>query len=979
MNSRKNGPNEQIRKNNRAGLHIWGDLRLLWRFSMIYREISRITGRLFLLAVVSVCAVSEPLDDEVLEHLEQGLLGYGITLDELAFEKKWVDDDTFRLSLVAALMDDPLGIPAFAHREGIVCASIDHSSLSRLIEHRLVQLDIDYEQGEHSRVNVPSHTVHFPTVPENVSRAVTLIVHTFDQAMPLLARSMQRLSDQEIEQVLVNAPIIWSDTDDTLEADSLKGILYKERAQPYDTTTLETDRLLTLIKKIDRKALSSAALLVHRGVEEALGVLRDADLDTTHHGILLDTLTSHGRIVIGGYGQNHYEDDYALIIDLGGDDYYSGRPATGISTLHNPFSVIIDLSGDDMYRSNRVCAIGAGVLGCGVLVDLQGNDIYRGSHNSIGAALLGAGSVIDCAGNDLYEAGYFCEGAGFVGIGTLYDGNGDDILRGYCCAQGFGATFGSGTLINIGGDDIYAAGSRYTHQPLLPADHRSFAQGFAMGFRPDAGGGIGLLYDSEGNDFYNAEVYAQGTSYWYSLGMLIDQKGNDYYCAAEYAQGAGIHLSIGMLMDSAGNDHYFSRHGPSQGEGHDLAVGILIDLHGDDSYVVSGGQGVGLNNSFGLFVDAEGNDIYVTSEQIGQGSATVARGFGGIGAFIDLGGQDVYPGRRHGADENVWQDGDYGIGIDQESARTPEEEPYPQRDTLPDSATIEQVFEAAAEWAVAENVERVEHALTRLKDRYTEAIPYITAHRMNTTSGLERRALEELAKAQPDSIEPVLLELLHDQDPRVRKNSMWLLGVIKSPRAVTPLIEALHADVNEPLKTTIVFALGDIGDGAAVPVVTRHLDTGHEKMKIIAAQALGKIKDSSAVLPLIHTLSHEMFTVRLASENSIVAIADPAITQLLTALERTDDHRAIFHILSALGRIGHEQDSVLQRKTVLAIKKALLPYLDDPTVALRAQAVRALALLNDTDTQRMLEHKKVSETDLFVLGVYRTYLGGTQR
>jgi len=945
---------------------------------MTHGKTSRALPGLVFFIFVSVYAAPGPLDDTIFKHLEQGLLGYGITLDELTFEKKWVDDDTFRLSLIAGLMDDPLALPGFTQREGTLCSSIDHRSLSRLIEHRLEQLDIVHTKKELSGLTVSPGDTRFPALPPDVSRAVMTMVHGYDKAAPFLARSVSGLTDQQIEQILVNAPIIWSDPDDSLEADSLKGILYRERALPYDTTTLETDSLLSLVKKIDRKSLSSAVLVVHNSVETALTALMNADRDSTCTGILLDTLTPHGRVIVGGYGQNRYDDEYALIIDLGGDDIYTGRPAAGIYRLHDPFSVIIDLAGDDLYLSNRVCAIGAGVLGCGVLVDLQGNDMYRGFHNSIGAALIGAGSVIDCGGNDLYEAGYFCEAAGFVGIGTLYDAGGDDILRAYCCAQGFGATFGSGTLINKGGDDVYAAGGRYPHRPLLPGDYRSFAQGFAMGFRPDAAGGIGFLYDSEGNDFYNAEVYAQGTSYWYSLGVLLDENGNDYYCAAEYAQGAGIHLSIGMLLDSAGNDHYFSRHGPSQGEGHDLAVGMLIDLHGDDSYVVSGGQGVGLNNSFGLFVDAEGNDIYATSERIGQGSAPPARGFGGIGAFVDLGGQDTYPGLKPGTDEAIWQNGDYGIGIDLESARIPERQPFPQRDTLDDNATIEEVFETAAEWAVAENVTRVEHALQRMKARYKEALTYVVAHKMNTTSGLERRAIEELAKAWPDSIGPVLLDLLHDEDLQVRKNTIWLLGVITSLDAVEPIMTALQAEENESIQTTIVFALGDIGDARAVPDIIQSLERGQEKMKIIAAQALGKIKDSSAVLPLIHALSHELFTVRLASENSIVSIADPAITPLLRALQQTESHRVVFHILSSLGRIGHEQDSVLQRKTVLELKRTLMPYLDDPDVALRAQAVRALSLLNDTDTRRMLEQKKLAETDLFVLGMYSAYLGRTK-
>ena len=88
--------------------------------------------------------------------------------------------------------------------------------------------------------------------------------------------------------------------------------------------------------------------------------------------------------------------------------------------------------------------------------------------------------------------------------------------------------------------------------------------------------------------------------------------------------------------------------------------------------MVSGGQGVGLTNSCGIFIDSEGNDIYAVSERLGQGSANTARGFGGFGAFIDIGGKDTYPKARSGKDETVWVDGTFGIGMDIESGEKPE-------------------------------------------------------------------------------------------------------------------------------------------------------------------------------------------------------------------------------------------------------------------------------------------------------------------
>jgi hypothetical protein len=625
-----------------------------------------------------------------------------------------------------------------------------------------------------------------------------------------------------------------------------------------------------------------------------------------------------------------------------------------------------------------VCNIGSGLFGCGILVDLKGNDVYRGHHNSVGAGLFGTGIIIDNEGNDLYESGYFSEGAGFVGQGILYDGEGDDFFRGFDWTQGFGSIFGYGILINKGGNDIYAAGGRYIHHPLLPHDYRSFSQGFGMGFRPDAGGGIGFLYDTEGNDFYNAEVFTQGTSYWYSLGMLLDRGGNDYYNACQYAQGAGIHLSVGILLDEKGNDHYFSRFGPSQGEGHDLAVGLLIDKKGNDSYITSGGQGVGLTNSCGIFIDCEGNDLYASSEKLGEGSANTARGFGGFGAFIDIGGEDKYPKSRAGEDESIWTDGDYGFGMDVESGEKPEKEEYTQKDTLGADSPVDKVFEIASLWEVAEDKTRVRNARERLEKIGMEAITYVIENKMETKSGLELRAIEELAKVYPDSVEPYLLKLIEDESRLKRGNTIWLLGKIKSDKSIDFLIDALGEKKNWRLRNTIVSALGEIGNREALNVIIPYLKDEKERVRITSARALGRIESREAITPLVESLKDPYFTVRLACENSIVAIGDSALEPLLNVIEEIKDEGMIFHIISALGRIGQDVDSIIKRNTILKIKQVLIPYLDSEEKGLRARTVEALSRLDDQDINDLLRNKRLFEADPFVIGVYRKYLRDTR-
>jgi hypothetical protein len=306
------------------------------------------------------------------------------------------------------------------------------------------------------------------------------------------------------------------------------------------------------------------------------------------------------------------------------------------------------MGGNDIYMAGDTpFSFGAGLMGVGVLLDVDGDDTYRSGPCSFGAGCFGVGVLEDLNGSDVFSSGWFGEGAGCVGIGILRNDGGNDTYELSAFGQGMGSTFGFGGLLDGGGNDVYRAGGVYRHEPLLPEDYRSFAQGFAIGFRPRAGGGIGFLCDLWGNDFYDAEVFAQGTSYWYSVGILTDEDGNDHYSATQYDQGAGIHLSSGILFDGGGRDEYFSRFGPSQGSAHDLSVGILHDVSGDDRYLAGGGQGLSLTNSIALFVDEEGDDFYGTTEvKAGQGVSRKARGFEGDtrGTDSECGGDISGPG-----------------------------------------------------------------------------------------------------------------------------------------------------------------------------------------------------------------------------------------------------------------------------------------------------------------------------------------------
>lgn len=370
-----------------------------------------------------------------------------------------------------------------------------------------------------------------------------------------------------------------------------------------------------------------------------------------------------GNVILGGTGRDRYTraetEDASLLVDFGGDDVYE---EAGVSHPgKNTFAIAVDFSGNDHYG-----AAGSGVFGVGLLWDESGDDVYAGKNATFGAGLFGAGVLVDLSGRDRYTSDTLSQGAAAFGFGLLWDGAGDDVYRAALCGQGFAGVNGLGVLLDVSGSDHYEAGKKYVDYDHYPDHFLSMSQGFAMGYRPFAPGGVGLLIDHSGDDSYEADVYGQGTSYWYSLGGLIDGGGNDRYHACEYAQGSGIHLSVGFLKDKSGDDFYSADKGLAQGASHDFAVGLLWEGGGHDVYEAeSGSQGSALNNATAFFLKESGSGEYRLRQKgdaLGQGYGGYSprRGMGSLGILLDL-SRNVRFSNPIGAD--VFENGRLGLRL----------------------------------------------------------------------------------------------------------------------------------------------------------------------------------------------------------------------------------------------------------------------------------------------------------------------------
>lgn len=456
---------------------------------------------------------------------------------------------------------------------------------------------------------------------------------------------------------------------------------------------------------------------MYGGAVDLLDAVADADLSrfagtptattATAAAFLFSQTTPLGRIAIGDAENGVYDPslagqdgEWALLLDLGGDDQYR-VPAGGNRSAANAVSVLIDLGGADLYgyvevpnmldgdrlpsdaggryapqagpdqdngpiSLSEVPRQGGGRMGTAVLLDLgAGDDEYRSLRMSQGSGIFGTGVLIDDGGDDLYLSETVAQGAGAFGIGLLLDLGGSDRRESYSMAQGFAFAKAVALLYDRDGDDTYFMDSgdpALGGDPLYYSSQRpgqansSLGQGFGFGRRADftdrafMSGGVGMLIDGGGADRYEASIFAQGGGFWFGTGILADHSGDDQYDSIWYGMGAGAHYALGFLLEGGGNDVYggtLPRVNVTIAGAHDYTAAFLIDESGDDVYMGSRiTLGSGNVNGMGFFVDNAGSDQYDARSDYALGNAKLGEGQepGGarrkvisLGVFIDAG------------------------------------------------------------------------------------------------------------------------------------------------------------------------------------------------------------------------------------------------------------------------------------------------------------------------------------------------------
>lgn len=603
-------------------------------------------------------------------------------------------------------------------------------------------------------------------------------------------------------------------------------------------------RLMDIAGRLRREALTKAA-----GAAWKLEtwIISEARAGRAQKAIAALRAAGTFPVHVSGKGADHLRPDRGIWIDEGGDDTYELAPAG----KPGQFLLVVDLGGDDLYVAKDSLFRSAGNLGIDLLADLGGNDHYLGSNFAFGAALGGYAHLFDAAGSDYYEGR--CASLGFAafGIGILEDMGGSDTYSASLMSEGASSTRGLGALLDRAGNDRYIARPTFLDDLRYNDHFIQMVQGFSTGNSPDFSGGIGLLRDTRGDDFYLADIFGQGSAYWYSLGLLLDESGNDRYEAHQYAQGAGVHIAVGAAVDWGGNDRRASK-GVSQGCGHDQGFGLLYDKSGDDDYLATDmSQGGGSANGLGILQDDAGNDTYRgLNPDMTLGHADMRRDRGSFGFFLDQGGKDKYAIR---ADSAAWRvfngkTKGNGFGID-----------------LPDSAAIPKGSDAVEAAAIVPEPAPAAHLSPLKKETEWKApvLSHFDSLFIPAATGEPRfqavrdSAEKGLVAAGGAALDYILANRLSGQTPRQRHYIERVFTLVadsgRNPVAVARLAAALKT-APDSLKPQLLYIGSEMKDSNFLPVARTLLRHDSAEVRKMALRSLGSYPDTASLRDLFDGL-----------------------------------------------------------------------------------------------------------------------------
>ncbi len=859
----------------------------------------------------SSCWLAVPVAAQLTERerkgIEDTLFIGNMKPQDLEFARRPFNDP-YRLGLVNLALDKPLEA---ADRLMALHSGAKTASLPTVLEAAVIGALGDPKAAA---ANPGPAGGPIEGLPEGLQKPVAGLMAWVRYANGEVKAALKNLKPEEVRLLIDSLPN-WAVQEPGVKFDFVHG------------KPVEQKRILDLLGRVDHKRIRSAAVALTSAVERAIPALKACPEDVpTKLKLKVQGMT----VVIAGKGPDRHDDtDAVLTIDLGGANEYVGRHGAGVGYA----SALIDMGGNSRFDVKDL-SVGSAILGIGVARVCGGNCVFKGRSLCFGAGLAGVGVFAKDGGDDAYVSTSLAQGFGEFGVGVCLDSGGADDYRLGLMGQGAGLTQGCGWLVDQGGNDLYRAGGVVVHAPLFKDVHYSFAQGYGMGYREDAGGvsgGVGLLSDFAGDDAYLAETYAQAASYWFGLGSLYDALGNDTYSGYHYCQASAMHCSGSYLFDLAGDDSYTVKFGAAHAIGHDYGVAFLLDRAGNDLYAGrDSSPGLGSANGLGLFVDGQGADRYIGP----PGRGIVARGTGSLGVFVDLDGQDRFAEGL--ADGEALATTTWGVAYDEvvaaavvdEGAVPARPKPVPGSLAKPSDKELAGIYDRATQWGVGTAQEEVAENVDKLISIGVPALDWMLDNRLKGADRLQNRAFVAVVKALgPDgalALGRKMLAKLSDQE------MLNALG-IASEANVTDVGAFLPGLIDNPaLQRAAVSAAGVLKAAACVPALSRLCLSEDRLLARAAMVSLSQIGTPETVATAQAMLAAPDLLTRKAAIALIAKHPDKAFDMGQAMAREVEEGRA---------RTGIQILATLNTDEAL---KAMATMLLDPRPGVRIEAALAL-------------------------------------
>ena len=242
----------------------------------------------------------------------------------------------------------------------------------------------------------------------------------------------------------------------------------------------------------------------------------------------------------------------------------------------------------------------------------------------------------------------------------------------------------------------------------------------------------------------------------------------------------------------------------------------------------------------------------------------------------------------------------------------------------------------------------------KIGDRYEKELAKRAALQVSAAFILgsikDPRAIEPLLEAMKREADAEAVEEEKANAKSVRLGAAAALDTMGTA-AVEPLIKILASPAqNENARTNAAAILGTIGDKRAVVPLINALKDEKKSIRAGAAESLGILKDRRATLPLIETLEDPDVVVRANAAASLGTIADKEATQSLidVIMDKTEREKIRTAAITALGIKNNEaaQETLVKvlideyekdgtrKSAAAALRKIEKPWASEALIAL---------------------------------------------